>query len=84
MTEEQMAMSDTEVLRVAARMMESLAQELSEASQGDREAFSFKSAHTLKLVSMTLRSWATELEDVEFVGRLIGNEAILKLVNPNA
>ncbi len=84
MQDEQTTMSDTEVLIAAARMLESLARELLEASAGNSTLFSFKSAGTLSLVSKTLRTWASELQNEEFVGRLVANEAVLTMVRPNA
>lgn len=87
MTGEQMALNDSEVLRSAARMLDSLADELLDASRGheDREAaFSYKSAATLSLVGTTLRSWATDLEQPDLVSRLLKNEEVLRMVKPLA
>ena len=87
MPDEQMGWSDSEVLRNAARMLESLADELMDASirHENREAtFSYKSAATLSLVGTTLRSWASQLEQEGSVAGLAANETILRMVKPLA
>ena len=82
MPDEQTTWSDSEVLRSAARMLESLANELREAAGGDQVLFSYKSAATLNLVATTLREWASQLELEDFTDQLIANEAILRMVKP--
>lgn len=82
MPDEQMTFTDSEVLRSAARMLESLADELRGAADGDQALFSYKSAHTLNLVARTLREWASQLEQEGSVDSLIANETILRMVRP--
>jgi len=84
MPDEQTSLGDSEILRSAARMLESLGDELRDAADGDETLFAFKSAGSLALVAETLRSWASSLERDGFVGKLTSNEAILRMVKPNA
>ena len=73
--------SDSEVLRSAARLMDSLRGEILESNPA-REKFAFKSAASLELVAHTLRRWAEMLEDTAAADRLIANETILKIERP--
>lgn len=84
MLDEQSTFDDSEVLRSAARMLESLADELREAAAGDDALFAYKSASTLNLVATTLREWAMLLADHGFIGQLARSEAILRMVRPGA
>jgi hypothetical protein len=87
MPDEQTTWTDSEVLLSAARMLESLAEELRNASRSyeDREAtFAYKSAHTLDLVAITLREWAQQLMDDGFIDQLMRSEAVLRMVRPGA
>jgi hypothetical protein len=84
MPDEQMELSDTEILRSAARMLESLADELTEAAGSDHVLFAYKSALTLYMVATTLRGWAVELSQDGFIQRLVRNEAILRMVKHDA
>ncbi len=84
MHDEQTTFSDREVLRSAARTLESLADTLRESADGDEALFAYKSGHTANLVATTLREWAYLLEDEDFIESLVKNEAILRMVKPNA
>lgn len=75
--------TDAEVLRSAARMMDSLQDELLR-SDPEHETFAFKSAKSLQLVAHTLRRWATQLEDTGAADRLIKNEAVLTIERVDA
>lgn len=84
MPDEQHTFDDSEVLRNAARMLESLADELRQSAGNDTTLFAYKSAHTLNLVATTLREWAQQLSDDGFIEQLTKNEAILRMVRPGA